>query len=99
MTFDPTLVQAVIGLAGAPFVAALTELIKRSWPELEARWWPLVAILWGLLLNVGWAAVELYARMTEQSAVVVYAVAVILGLMAGLSASGLYSGNKTLREG
>ncbi len=99
MTFNPELVQAVIGLAGAPLVAALTELVKRSWPELEARWWPLVAVLWGLALNIGWAAVELYARMTEQSPVVVYAVALILGLMAGLSASGLYSGNKTLREG
>lgn len=98
MTFDPALVQALIGLAGAPFVAALTELIKRTFPELRERWYPLVAVIWGLVLNLGWAAVEIYSGMTQQNRVVVLAVALILGLMAGLSASGLYSGAKAQRE-
>ena len=94
MTFDPALVQALIGLAGAPFIVGLTEWVKRTFPDLEQRWWPSVAILWGLAINFGWALVELYSGMSTQGPVVVLAVAVILGLMAGLSAGGLYSGTR-----
>lgn len=98
MTFDPQLITVLIGLGGVGLIVGLTELVKRTWPELQDRWWPLVAVLWGLLFNVGWAVVELVAKLTTQNPLVTVSVAVVLGLESGLAASGLYSANKTIRE-
>ncbi|MFA6315709.1 MAG: hypothetical protein WC648_05080 [Candidatus Paceibacterota bacterium] len=99
MTFDPAAIQALIGLGGSFLITGLVEWIKATFPELDKRWWPTLALAFGLVLNVGWAAIELYAQMTTQPAAVVLFVATVFGLMAGLSASGLYSSGKTLREG
>ncbi len=88
------LLMGVVGLAGVAFIIALTELVKVSWPSLDKRWWPLVSIVWGLLLNVFVAAVLLATGVTQGHILLVMGFAVIAGLMAGLSASGLYSGAK-----
>lgn len=55
--------------------------------HLERRWLPLVAVAWGVALNV---------TLATQSGMP-YVTAVVLGMMAGLSAVGLYSGVKNVR--
>lgn len=97
MTFDPAQVQALIGLGGTFLIIGLVEWVKTTFFELGKRWWPSIAIGFGLLINLGWALVELSTGITAQSPIVVLFVAVIYGLMAGLSASGLYSGAKATR--
>ncbi|MHB1131646.1 MAG: hypothetical protein ACYC4L_04590 [Chloroflexota bacterium] len=89
---DPEVMQGFVGLAGAPFVVGLTEWIKRSFPDLSERWWPTVSIAWGLALNLGWAAVMLRVGLTTQPALLVLTIAAVIGVAAGLMASGLYSG-------
>ncbi|MDP2726561.1 MAG: hypothetical protein Q8P59_03365 [Dehalococcoidia bacterium] len=74
----------VIGLAGVPFIAALVQVAK-AWVA-EDRYYPLLALAVGLILNIGIAL----ARSGDLPT------AVVLGLVAGLAASGLYSGGKTL---
>lgn len=81
---DPS---ALLGLTGIPVTAALTELIKRSIPELPRRFIPLVALAVSLLLNVGLAPGFGIDTRT----------AVVMGLVAGLAASGLYSAGKEIR--
>jgi hypothetical protein len=78
----------LIGLAGAPLVVALVELVKRTCPELEPRWYPLAAVLWGEALNLGLAV-----TLGQD-----WRMALLLGLVAGLAASGLYSGGKEMLE-
>ncbi len=74
----------VIGLAGVPLIAALVQIAK-SWVSDE-RYYPVIALAVGLTLNLGIA----YARQSDLPT------AVLLGLVAGLAASGLYSQGKTL---
>ena len=74
----------VIGLAGVPLIAALVQVAK-AWVG-EERYYPLLALAMGLGLNVGIALARDGALPT----------AVLLGLVAGLAASGLYSQGKTL---
>jgi hypothetical protein len=81
---DPS---ALLGLAGVPVTTALTELVKRAFPELPARFVPLVALAFSLALNVGLAP-RLGVDVTT---------ALVMGLVAGLAASGLYSAGKELR--
>ena len=81
---DPS---ALLGLAGVPVTTALTELVKRAVPELPARFLPLVALLFSLAINLG-LGVRLGADPTTS---------LVMGLVAGLAASGLYSAGKELR--
>lgn len=74
----------VIGLAGVPLIAALVQVAK-SWVT-EERYYPLLALALGLGLNVGIAT----ARGGD------IATALLLGVVAGLAASGLYSQGRTL---
>ncbi len=76
----------LVGLAGVPLVLALVELTKKTLPWLEERWYPLVSIAWAEVLNIALA----YMLMSDVR------VAVLLGLVAGLAASGLYSGGRAL---
>lgn len=81
--------EEMIGLAGVPLVVALVEAMKRAWPELEPRWYPLVALFWGVALNLALALMLGYELGP----------ALLLGVVAGLAASGLYSGSKAVVEG
>jgi hypothetical protein len=81
---DPT---ALLGLAGVPVTTALTELVKRAVPELPARFVPLVALLFSLAINLALGA-RLGLDATSS---------LVMGLVAGLAASGLYSAGKELR--
>ncbi len=74
----------VIGLLGVPLIAALVQVAK-SWVS-EERFYPLLALAFGLALNVGIAL----ARGADVPT------ALLLGVVAGLAASGLYSQGKTL---
>lgn len=74
----------VIGLAGVPLIAALVQVAK-AWIA-EERFYPLLALVLGLGLNLGIAL----ARGGD------VATALMLGVVAGLAASGLYSQGKTL---
>lgn len=74
----------VIGLAGVPLIVALVQVTK-AW-VVEERLYPVLALVLGLALNIGLAA----ARGSDLPA------AVLLGIVAGLAASGLYSQGKTI---
>jgi hypothetical protein len=78
--------QDVIGLAGVPLIAALVQVAK-AWIG-DDRYYPLFALALGLALNLGIAL----ARGGDLPT------ATLLGLVAGLAASGLYSGGKTLAK-
>ena len=88
MEMDWTL---VIGLAGVPIVVALTQLIK---PFItDTRIYPLISVAWGLALNLS------AAWMLTPFAKGDIGASVVLGVLAGLSASGLYSASATIKEG
>jgi hypothetical protein len=74
-----------LGLAGAPFIAAIIEMAKRTIPEWPDRVWPGFALLLGVAVNVAIAS-------RQQSDMLL---AVLVGLVTGLAASGLYSQTKT----
>ncbi len=78
----------LIGLPAAAVVAALVELVKRT-ANLDARWAPLVSLGLGILLAC-------MARLDDPS-IGTWFQTVMMGIMAGLSASGLYSGQKAIR--
>ena len=80
-------INQLIGLAGVPVLAALIQAIKIALP-LPDRFWPLLSIVLGIAYNLALAA--LLAQPLG--------VAAVIGLVAGLAASGLYSTAKTYRE-
>jgi hypothetical protein len=74
-------ISTVIGLTGVPIVTALVQVVKIAWPELDSRYWPVLCLAIAIGLNVGIAAAMGNPWRTG----------VIWGLLAGLSASGLYT--------
>lgn len=72
-----------IGLAGAPFITALCQLIKGYLPS--DRYVPSAALLLGVALNIAVA----YNQGGDML------LAVLVGITTGLAASGLYSQTKT----
>ncbi len=81
-------VKEIFGLAGVPFIIALVEWAKRSFPVLGRDSYPLLAMALGVLVNLalGWYLhVDVF-------------VSVVVGIVAGLAASGLYSGGKEVVE-
>jgi hypothetical protein len=76
--------QDLVGLAGVPFVVALVEGTKATFPALDKRFYALVAIARALALNLVAAAV-LDTPWVEAG---------VEGLAAGLAAAGLYSATK-----
>jgi len=77
-------IKELVGLAGAPIVQALTELIKNTFPALESRWFPAISLIWGIILNVALAAI-----LTTS-----IPVAIVVGVATGLLASGLFTWGK-----
>ncbi len=82
--------EALIGLAGAGVVAALLQAVKSA-IGFPTRFAPLVAVGLGIAWNVGLRG----AGIADET----YPVAVVLGVLSGLGASGLYSGAKAIRGG
>ena len=80
-----TELQALVGLAGAPVVAALVTVVKPFLPN--DKFYPLAALFFGILWNL------LLAQVLGQT----LGVAVLMGVLSGLSASGAYSSVKALR--
>ncbi len=79
------MLKDLIGLAGVPFVVALTEAVKVVVPELPSRFYPLVALAWALGVNL--LAAHVFSLP--------YVEAAVEGVAAGLAASGLYSATRT----
>lgn len=78
------MLQDLVGLAGVPFIVALVEGTKATFPALDKRFYAPVAVAWGLALNLLAAAV-LGTAWVEAG---------VEGLAAGLAAAGLYSATK-----
>ncbi len=78
----------IFGMAGAPVITALTELVKRTFPSLSSRYFPLISVVIGICLNLGIAA----------ALAVDLRLAAVTGILAGLAASGLYSWVKNVVE-
>lgn len=81
--------MVLYGVPAAGLIVALVELVKRS-TGLETRWAPLLAVVLGVVLAVA-------ARLDDPSRGT-WLEMMLLGLLAGLGASGLYSGGKALTE-
>lgn len=77
------------GAGGSALVISLVAVIRKAWPKLPSRFIPLLAITLGELLNLG-LAYSLGQPLVE---------AVFLGLVAGLSAVGLYATATRLTPG
>jgi hypothetical protein len=73
-----------IGLAAVPVIIGLVEVCKR-WIA-DDRWYPIIALVFGIGINLAIA----YETQTD------YLLATLVGLVAGLAASGLYSGGKAV---
>ena len=80
----------LIGLPAAAVVAALVEVVKRT-ANLDTRWAPLVSLAFGVLLAC-------LARLDDPTVGTWFQTA-MMGIMAGLAASGLYSGTRAVRNG
>lgn len=66
-----------------PVIVAVVAVFK-NWIE-NTKWYPIIAVVAGILLAVFFSGLAL-------------SWAILLGVLAGLSASGLYSGVKTINE-
>jgi len=86
---DAEWLKSLTLLGSVPIIIGLVEYAKR-WIENE-KWYPAIAIVLGLAINLAipWAF-EVTGRVEWTSAVV-------MGVMAGLAASGLYSSVETAR--
>lgn len=80
----PDDIKDFVGLAGAPVVQALTEVVKVAFPDMPARWYPSISVAWGVVFNV---ALSLIIKSDVP-------VAVIIGVVTGLLASGLFTWGK-----
>lgn len=83
------------GLAGAGIVLALVEVLRRTVGEdiIKDRFTPALSIT----VAIGWnALVKLDAIPTDETT---WLGTVLLGILTGLAASGLYSGGKAVING
>ncbi|SRR5579885_129446 len=74
-------VSDLVGLAGAPLVLALVQLVRATWPELPTHYVPALTLAIAIGLNL---ALSTVTGASLQSVVLV-------GMLTGLTASGLYS--------
>jgi hypothetical protein len=81
-------ITTFIGAGSVPVILVMVQLFK-NFVE-DARWYAVVSILLGVIINVGIALVMLV--YTPENLLN----ALLIGVMAGASASGLYSGGKEL---
>lgn len=86
--------EALVGLAGAGIVLGLVSALKQAL-AIPGRMTPLIAIVIGMGWNVGvqQAGVQ---DVAEDSSI---GAAVVLGILSGLAASGLYSGGRAVLNG
>lgn len=75
-----------VGLAAVPVIIGLVEVCKR-WIA-DDRYYPLIALFLGIAINAAIA----YQTAGD------YLLATMVGIVAGLASSGLYSGQKTIRQ-
>ena len=81
--------RSFVGLAGAPLILALVQLVKRTWPELSPRYEPALVLGLAVALNLALA----WQLRTDLG------LAVLVGIVTGLSASGLYTQAAALTRG
>lgn len=81
-------IEALIGLAGAGVVMALVAAIRQA-VAIPDRFTPLLAIAMGIAWNAGLKAAE----ATDDIA---WGAIVMLGILSGLAASGLWTGGKAV---
>lgn len=78
---------ALVGIPIAAVIVALVELAKRQ--GLEAKYAPVLAVIIGLLTGA-------LVQLSKDPAVASWVDSLLNGLLAGLAASGLYSGGKAV---
>jgi hypothetical protein len=78
--------NTVIGIGGMVIVLAAVEFTKKIFPNAPQRVYPLYSLFWSMLLNVG---VAVYTKGD-------IGLAVVVGFVVSLMASGFYSGGRTL---
>jgi hypothetical protein len=76
--------NALVGFGGIPLINALVAWVKTTFPKLPHQYLPSVAIAWSVILNV------VLVQLTHAP----YWQAVLVGVGAGLLASGLYQAAK-----
>lgn len=74
----------IYGVAIIPLIIGIVELFKKG--GLPAKYSPFVAVFFGLVLGL------IFMDLAVKEGIIV-------GIMLGLSASGLYSGTKNMVEG
>ena len=72
----------VIGVGAAPIITALVAVIGQALPAMPRRWYPALAVALGIAWNAGVSAS--LGQLSWGS--------LLTGIVAGLAASGLYSG-------
>jgi len=80
----------LFGLPVAALIVGLVGLAKQV--GLSSRWAALLAVLLGIGFGV-------LARLAQDPAIAAWLEPILLGLLTGLAAAGLYSSVKTQREG
>ncbi|MHB8084342.1 MAG: hypothetical protein ACYDHZ_00755 [Dehalococcoidia bacterium] len=83
MTLDP---KSLWYLGSVPLIIALVQLAK-LWIK-DTRFYPFIAVLVGILLNL----------FIGDMIVAPISLSVLAGIIAGLTAAGLYSGTTTLTQ-
>lgn len=78
-------IRTFVGLGGIPLVQAIVAALKTTIPNLPARYYPAVSIVVGEAINVGLAYMLNIDLRT----------AVVIGVVTGLAASGLFDYGKT----
>lgn len=76
----------ITGLIGIPIVTALVEVCKKVFPGMPTRFYPVLSIVIAILINLG---VAIYQHTDV-------GLSLVIGLVVGLAASGLYSGGRTV---
>lgn len=88
---DTSIIQGIVGAGGTAVILALVQLLKPF--VTDTRLYPVLATAFGVTINLlAWAALGTYTVQT-------FFLALIVGLLAGLAAGGLYSAGSTWREG
>lgn len=85
-TFDP---KGLIGIGGIPFIQALVAAFKTMFPSFPQQYLIGVAISFGMILN---ALLAYFMKLP-------YWEAVLVGIVAGLMASGAYTAGKLANRG
>lgn len=83
-----TIPSDVLTMASIPVVMAMVQVIKTMFPAISPRWFPVLSLGFAIASNIFLAA--FYAKPFPE--------AIATGVVVGLTASGLYSGGRTMME-